>query len=283
MKNIIKKLFRKAPEVEIIDFSKLIQHGSKVSVVLADRAFINYRLIARLISWKNCFDEVKFYAGKDQFKFWESLVLPDNYKFYLLEELKSVDQEFVINFSDSAEVLNILDSKLNCAISDIDNRYNLLFEPLLDSEILHLKKLESFWPNEEFNEIKLDNQIVSEDLINAIVLDIGNNTNNKKCLNLIDNIKKNYKYEIYLIGPEFDTAELVSLKKYPMQNISEKYQIAIAGLVYITDDADSAQLFTRFGLDLIYIGKQKLEGVRTIDPMDNFELKSTIPEIIKRG
>jgi hypothetical protein len=238
--------------------------------------------LARLSSWSSQYDKLKLYIDRTQLKFWQTIIWPENFALYPSTQIAEAEEEFIINFSDDPEVLEILDSKLNCAISDIDNRYNLQFQPLLESEMDLVMTLENFFAEGDFFRSKLQLRESSIEPVKAFILDIGSTVSDKKCLTLIDNLKRDFQHEIYLVGPEFDTAELLSLQKYPMQNIAEKFSIASAGLVYFTDDEDNARLFDCFDLDLIYIGKQQIENVRCIDPLANFEMKNSISDIIKR-
>jgi len=282
MKKILKKIFGKSPEWQVVDFTQQIRAAEEISVILADSAFVNYQLLARLSSWSSQYDKLKIYIDRTQLKFWQTIIWPENFALYPSTQIAEAEEEFIINFSDDPEVLEILDSKLNCAISDIDNRYNLQFQPLLESEMDLVMTLENFFAEGDFFSSKLQLRESSIEPVKAFILDIGSTVSDKKCLTLIDNLKRDFQHEIYLVGPEFDTAELLSLQKYPMQNIAEKFSIATAGLVYFTDDEDNARLFDCFDLDLIYIGKQQIENVRCIDPLANFEMKNSISDIIKR-
>ena len=283
MKSFIKNLFRQSPESEIVEFTQIIRSGERLAICGAENSYINYQLLSRLCSWQQCYQVITIYLPAQQVKFWQEVNLPENFEIKQRADLVEVEKQFIINYADAAEVLDILDKKPSCVISDIDNRYNLLFEPLMESELDLIIKLEDFFPEQKFSSRKLERSVIPSNPVNAFILDVGANVGGKKCLTLIDNLKKDFDPEIYLIGPEFNTAEFVSLKKYPMHNYSEKYSIAQAGAVFITDEAETAQLFFAFGIDLIYIGKEKLEGIRVIDPLTNFEMKSSIPEIIKRG
>ncbi|MCK4957147.1 MAG: hypothetical protein KAS49_05885 [Candidatus Cloacimonetes bacterium] len=283
MKRIFEKLFKKSPQQEIIEFSKLIISGESLSVCFTPSSYINYQLLSRFASWKDQFSEIKFYLPSSQLSFWGNIQLAENFSINSLEKIEEADKEFIINFSDEDSVLDILDTKVNCAIADIDNRYNLLFEPLLNSEVELVYKLEQFFEDSDFYNENLQLSLMIESNKDRFVLDIGNSVSGKKCLILIDNLKKDYSDEIFLVGAEIDTAEFVSLQKYPLQDLFEKYKMAVSGKVFFTDDADTARLFSIFGLDLIYIGKKKLDNIRCIDVMDNFEIKNSIPEIISRG
>ncbi|MFO7896606.1 MAG: hypothetical protein R6U84_06725 [Candidatus Cloacimonadales bacterium] len=283
MKKILQKIFGKRPAWQVINFTQQITASPEISILLAESGYVNYLLLSRLQSWSSCYRKLKIFVPTAQLKFWQAVSLPENFSLHPAAEIAEVENEFIINFSDASEILDILDQKKSCAISDIDNRYNLLFQPLLASEYELLLKLENFFEAVEFSTKKLERKPVQVEPVKAFILDIGHEVANRKCLTLIDNLKRDFQHEIYLIGPEFDTAEFVSLQKYPMQTLAEKFSIAAAGLVFFSDNEDTAKLFACFDLDLIYIGKQQLENVRNIDPLANFEMKNSISEIIKRG
>ena len=280
MRNILKKLFARSTQKEVVEFTKIIREGEQLAVCASEDIFINYQLVSRLCSWSN--KKIEIFFNESEVQFWKKVLLPENIKIKDISELSNVDKSFIINFSDDKETNNILVEKTNCVISDIDNRYNLIFEPFFDDEISLLMKLEDFFPECEFSFSILKMLDISVEPSNAFILDIANTVPNKKCLILIDNLKKVFDPDILLIGPEFNTAELVSLKKIPMSNIAEKYRVAFSGKIFITDNAKTALLFDKFGIKLIYIGKEKLENIITIDPLDNFEMKNSIADLLKR-
>ena len=282
MKKLLAKLFVKDPKVEILEFTKIIREGSDIAICFTDSCRINYKLIQQLASWKKQYEQISFYLPQKQVSLSQNVALISNYRSNSIEDIGSINSEFIINFSDDKKVLEILKTKVNSVIADIDNRFNLLFEPLFENEVELLLQLEDFF-EEKLDKVNLELSFKQENRIDSFILDIGNEISGRKCLTLIDNLKKDYSYEISLIGPEINTAEFVSLQKYPTQNIFEKYKMAVSGKVFFTDDEDVAMLFSYFGLDLIYIGKQKLDGIMQIDVMNNFEMKNAIPEILNRG
>ncbi len=282
MKRLLKKLFGQSTEKEVVEFTKIIRAGKQLAVCASEDIFINYQLVSRLCSWATYYMKIDLFFNENELQFWKKVSLPENLEIKNIADLSEVEKRFIINFSDNKETNNILEEKRNCVISDIDNRYNLIFDPFLDDEISLLIKLEEFYPEFEFGFTTLKMIDFPVEHSNAFILDIGNKVPSKKCLVLIDNLKKDFDPDIYLVGPEFNTAEFVSLKKFPMPNIAEKYRIAFSGKIFITDDAKTALLFDKFDIKLIYIGKEKLENILTIDPLNNFEMKNSIADLLKR-
>ena len=116
------------------------------------------------------------------------------------------------------------------------------------------------------------------------ILDINKSNTQKVNEGVVITLKQNFSANIYLTGRTIHKKNFINIEDIEYENLFDLFILARECDLFITDNTDWAKIFSQLDVKMICLDiNEVIKGVKSIDPVDVFELKNSISSILKKN
>jgi hypothetical protein len=294
MKDFLASLKKKNNPQKQQNFTRLMKERECIIIYFSANSGHTFEIFSYLVGWKKLFRDIICIIPDFSFIFFKRLNLPENFTIINQRtDLKPFNNSVIFNFSRNRQVTRNLKLSQNSAIIDIENPSNLQFFPIPDSPVLLFTNFAGFFnfPVQK-SVLKLELTISEENIATHrfiqnrfpnYILDINKPSSQKINEGVVTTLKQNFSANIYLTGRTINKKNFINIEDIEYENLFDLFILARKCDLFITDNTDLAKIFSQLEVKMICLDNNEvIEGVKSIDPVDVFELKNSISSILKK-
>lgn len=295
MKELFASLKKKNNPQKQQNFTRLMTERESIIIYFSANSEHTFEIFSYLVGWKKLFREIICIIPEFSFIFFKRLNLPENFTIINQKtDLKPFNNSVIFNFSHNKQATRNLKLSQNSAIIDIENPSNLQLLPIPDSPVslfTNFARFFNFPVQKSLLEIELtiaEENIATHRFIQNrfpnYILDINKANTQKVNEGVVITLKQNFSANIYLTGRTIHKKNFINIEDIEYENLFDLFILARECDLFITDNTDWAKIFSQLDVKMICLDiNEVIKGVKSIDPVDVFELKNSISSILKKN
>jgi hypothetical protein len=294
MKEFLALLKKKNNRQKQQNFTRLIKEREGIVIYFSANSEHTFEIFSYLLSWEKLFRDIICIIPDFSFIFFKRLNLPENFTIINQRtDLKPFNNSVIFNFCHNKQVTRNLKLSQNSAIIDIENPSNLQFFPIPDSPVSLLTNFARFFnfPVQK-SPLKLELTIAEENIATHrfiqnrfpnYILDINKSITQKVNEGVVTTLKQNFSANIYLTGRTINKKNFINIEDIEYENLFDLFILTRECDLFLTDSLELANIFSQLDVKMICLDNNEvIKGVKSIDPVDVFELKNSISLILKK-
>ncbi len=295
MKELFASLKKKNNPQKQQNFTRLMTERESIIIYFSANSEHTFEIFSYLVGWKKLFRDIICILPEFSFLFFKRLNLPENLTIINQKtDLKPFNNSVIFNFSHNKQVTRNLKLSQNSAIIDIENPSNLQLLPITDSPVslfTNFARFFNFPVQKSLLEMELtiaEENIATHRFIQNrfpnYILDINKSNTQKVNEGVVITLKQNFSANIYLTGRTIHKKNFINIEDIEYENLFDLFILARECDLFITDNTDWAKIFSQLDVKMICLDiNEVIKGVKSIDPVDVFELKNSISSILKKN
>jgi hypothetical protein len=270
MKEFLALLKKKNNPQKQQNFTRLMKERESIIIYFSANSEHTFEIFSYLVGWKKLFRDI-----------------------ICMTDLKPFNNSVIFNFCHNKQVTRNLKLSQNSAIIDIENPSNLQLLPIPDSPVSLFTNFAGFFnfPVQK-SLLKLELTIAEKNIATHrfiqnrfpnYILDINKSNTQKVNEGVVITLKQNFSANIYLTGRTIHKKNFINIEDIEYENLFDLFILARKCDLFITDNLDLAKIFSQLDVKMICLdNNEEIEGVKSINPEDVFELKNSISLILKK-